>query len=1523
MRFDEGGLSLLNRDLAGVSVQGSPVGAQGASGDAQGSPAAAVDTNFGGVSAGSGAAHDAIGGAVGPFPRLTVPVSLQRIARTMDPLSAVGGQEFTLLLPRRIDGVSKFYLGIDRVRQHLQVVAAALSSRSLPAQLMGVVLEPDGTAGRLLQVQFDPASVGSNGPQATVVTKNDGSFTLRLPQGAALPDSGLPLTIHAGNGNAPVIIPAAQIAANGVCGSILLPSMLTPLHVSILNALTALLPAAPPSSTPSQTTAPQLHVVKLGEDDSCQLSFKANNAVDKFPYGIFFRLVEPQTSIPHMAMRVPSMRGYHPIPYYQNADALADGTATYIDRIPVEQPLSVDGFRDQIMGITQDGIVTANETVPMAGTLGLGYTLWLSQRWTFQGLGLGDLVYSLALAPGEQQQIAIFERVDTATVKESEFFSEEETESQAARSDTSTQATFNSAFNEGVNAGSQFSASASSSSWAAGGGFSIGIVSAGGGGGGGSSESSGQTTQWLQGQRNTTQQAAQSTHSAAERQASARRSAMRTSMRTATASESESVTTKVITNHNHTRALTLQYWEVQRLYDVSTAVDGLTLTCLVPMQVVRFLPPGQALTLSDTGTVSNRPLVMLRYSSIIKHADVLTRALPRRFQYGLTLLLQFAADPTAGVEPFGGVAEDVVQFTLLGSFLPCEDVYITAVTKRNTRVGPVKLANSAQIPADRFASREELLAWLSSYRQNSFVPLTGSLALPPSLNRSDIVGFEFSRRFRVVDYTLLSPEMAALKAVNGLFSGPPPAWFNAGPFQLNGSSASSLTSSTIQLTPGDLEAALGGPFLNHFQAAIQELDAQGNLSAGTKGETYANDSLNGVELPSQPYPVPAIQIGPVLRFNQILEIEKMVQHVMRNTVQYSKAVWSSMSPDERAILLEHYTIGVPSDGIADESQMVPLLNCVENRVLGFFGNSMMLPFMIPQAVSEQMGIDPAQLQASLLAYQQETFAAPQSTIALPTRGVLGEAVLGHCASAEKIDLTRFWNWADAPADTAPTISPVTLPTTSPSIAAGLTASNSLTNLPPLINNVLNAPTPDTSLLQALSKSAASQQDFSPDFTGAKQLAGLITNAQNTANAARADALSANTKLVSQAMTTAASLMSSNQSGSQGQPAQSSGKSGQSQEGAGAFSNKVETSGAGGVGGANTPKQISGSGALPASEEGNSESQQGSLSPQLQQVGDSYQVPAYTKHELAAIVGEILASDTLKALNFTVFTDWKKHVSATGFDMAAYNPAEKCLWIVDNKAQFSGIGNANALTGDAFIQYRAKLRLFLLEQWPNAAEAKLAIEALDAGRIKLVVSNGFAGEATRFTKGLFDKGLHAFDVRLGKLYYPAGTPVTPTTPGHAEWVAEFDKLPKRKGVRIGKRGVVSVGPMLLAMATIGAAVYLLRSGAEFRQVAGEIAANLALDVVLSKLPGGFIASLVMGLESDNKPLIDARKLSEDVDRMLEVLPDVKSFSPADLQSTRDALKELIQNPIAIPEKEEPPSLHLPGLTWPDKPKADWA
>ena len=154
------------------------------------------------------------------------------------------------------------------------------------------------------------------------------------------------------------------------------------------------------------------------------------------------------------------------------------------------------------------------------------------------------------------------------------------------------------------------------------------------------------------------------------------------------------------------------------------------------MQIVRFMPPGQPLTITDPSMVSSRTDVLTRYSEIIKHIDVLKVALPRVYQPGLNLLHQFAADPTANVESSGGVAEDVINFILTGTFVPCEDISITAVTDRNTRVGPAQLSpqqSKFTIPDDTYASQDGLLAGLSMQRaQLPGMTFTGLLpCLPP------------------------------------------------------------------------------------------------------------------------------------------------------------------------------------------------------------------------------------------------------------------------------------------------------------------------------------------------------------------------------------------------------------------------------------------------------------------------------------------------------------------------------------------------------------------------------------------------------------------------------------------------------------------------------------------------------------------------------------------------------------------------------------------------------------------------
>jgi len=221
---------------------------------------------------------------------------------------------------------------------------------------------------------------------------------------------------------------------------------------------------------------------------------------------------------------------------------------------------------------------------------------------------------------------------------------------------------------------------------------------------------------------------------------------------------------------------------------------------------------------------------------------------------------------------------------------------------------------------------------------------------------------------------------------------------------------------------------------------------------------------------------------------------------------------------------------VPAGGLADPTQHVPLLNCVANQVLGFYGNAMIMPFNIPAEIATQLTVGDqgqaqrpfttAEIQNALTHFHRTGFSPPVSHVVLPTRGVLGEAVLGQCASAEKIDLTRFWNWQDSPIPQAADIAGGLLNKGSSLIAA--TAPSTLVGMPSQITNI-NAPPADANA--ALQQLIAGQNTKDlPDITGLTQLATLQGKTLDTAEKARADALARAQTLASDGLKAAGDIM---------------------------------------------------------------------------------------------------------------------------------------------------------------------------------------------------------------------------------------------------------------------------------------------------------------------------------------------------------------------------------------------------------------
>ncbi|MGZ5021687.1 MAG: hypothetical protein ACXWFY_04100, partial [Chthoniobacterales bacterium] len=1050
------------------------------------------------------------------------------------------------VLAQRQLAVTHVYRTLDAMQGDLQKFFPKLSD-PLPAIADGILLNPDGTPAAGVAVEaLEPnygddanaknalAKVGWTFPSA--VTDARGAFRLNLPT-VQIPGRGLQLRVRGANAQLELDPINRVRLLEGRLGLIPINQQLAPLPqesvVAQLKEIQADILATTKDDVvnrPDQFATPPQQMT-IGDGDCARLFRSNNGVIDSFRYSTLIRLIEPQMNIWQPLFRI-GLENQRFLPFAlpeandalwrvvdaQNAVAKlqALGHLTLVNRAPISQPIDVTGFHNQIE--------VSPVALPKASTLGLGYTVDLQQVWIPAGMSLGDLVYSLPLAPGEQQRIAIEESTKTLTDRTIETFSVDELQTFRETQDSSAIAVFQSAFDEAARGGSHMESSSKTGSVAAE--ASTGIIGAIFGGGGvsggySSSSSSGSTSSWQNTSRDFTSNAAQDMHSALNRVAAASRRGSQTSIRVASETEHTQVTTRIVTNHNKNHALTMQWWQVLRHFTVTSEVDDVQMVCFVPLELIQFLPEGQPFSLpgmpGEAGVPLNlfgltpRQFLLNRYAMVLRYWDVITPFFRRNpeYAYGMRALRDFAANPEA-VPERSKLQQDVLQFQVTGTFLPFEELFVTVVTKSGGALAPVKL-KLAKLPnpvfditPERFTSGNDLLGALKTARLKTEDPATlatleAFIPLPNWIARSDIARFDLSRRFGSFTYRLKLPDGALGDVLNFL---------------------DIIQKQTVSFSASVLEQQLGGPIITKALAKVDTTDfLPPNVFA-------AGDQMPGT------LPMPALRVAPILSFADLLRIEAVYHHIVRNTVFYSKAVWAALSDEERAILLERFTIGVPAGGIQTADQEVPLLNCVANRVLGFFGNALIMPFGIPPDVAKRMGVTSRDIQDALLRFHRQAFQPPRSSITLPAHGTLGEAVLGCCDSAEKIDLTRFWNWQDSPSDQADAIPtnvfapPQPIPAaTAPGgggsgVGGGAGSSGSIISI-----NSPPATTPSSALLEALIKQ-------SPDLAKELNLTGLDTLqkqiATDTQSAAsgRKEALDSVTNIQLQAMKSAEGMVKS-------------------------------------------------------------------------------------------------------------------------------------------------------------------------------------------------------------------------------------------------------------------------------------------------------------------------------------------------------------------------------------------------------------
>ncbi|MDE2117577.1 MAG: hypothetical protein KGJ19_03165 [Betaproteobacteria bacterium] len=209
-------------------------------------------------------------------------------------------------------------------------------------------------------------------------------------------------------------------------------------------------------------------------------------------------------------------------------------------------------------------------------SLKFGEVLEFRHQWFSLGHSLGEIKYSLALAPGESTQVAVIEWARQDWAARTDNVTADENLNHDLRRDRSIEETVIAALRETQEGGSVMGGLAGAATIPI---KDINLAFNGAIGGSASHTS---------GDRNLAADSTQDIHDRVRQQTSYTRSLNSTVVVQATQAEQNRLQTRKVANHNHCHALTVEYYEVLRHYKVRTEFTGRKKAVLVPYAPFAF-----------------------------------------------------------------------------------------------------------------------------------------------------------------------------------------------------------------------------------------------------------------------------------------------------------------------------------------------------------------------------------------------------------------------------------------------------------------------------------------------------------------------------------------------------------------------------------------------------------------------------------------------------------------------------------------------------------------------------------------------------------------------------------------------------------------------------------------------------------------------------------------------------------------------------------------------------------------------
>jgi len=679
-----------------------------------------------------------------------------------------------------------------------------------------------------------------------------------------------------------------------------------------------------------------------------------------------------------------------------------------------------------------------------ATTIAHGHILQFRQIWKADGYSLGDLVYSLPLAPCQKKEIVIvdWDRRESAIRSESRVF--EERLDARLEHDRGISEIVKSVLTESVRGGS------SSNVWAAGGGFGLGIpigsgflgIGGGGGAGGASSKA------WQDSSRSLSASTLQQLRERITQSASALRSQRISVVQSVRQGETHQVQSEVVANHNHCHAITVEYFEVLQHFQIHHRITSVRECLFIPLLMTEFTD-----------------------SKVIRWRDALERFLLKpELAEGFDAIERIQSGyagtnfppATFGEQPMRTVSGELnVRLSIARPRDPQEsevkdgevlDNYFQAVWNffgpQLARTLYARYVNNQQ-EKDRFFQSEIAPRIAREFIDsiNTEFELTNNARFPASLDVT-LVGSYREGKSHVVR---MNPKAGMIQLPRNLIKGL--RLFTL--YDLPAGSRVIVESANVQYT-----ADTHSERLHSSPRLFSDLGAGDPLFLNSTRQTDFERS------------------NP--RLDDLGRRRRLLRHLNENIEHYHRIIWWRMDASRRFMLLDGFEAPF-TDGRS-------VASVVENRIVGIVGNCLVMPVapgyqLDPRYRQRVENPEEGEVRPPTLLDLYTPLTPPRPLrMSLPTKGVFAESVMGDCNSCEEIDESRFWRWEQEPCPDDPTpinaVSTESLRTTPPVLTPKA--------LPTPIVNIQNAPAAPAPTGLAAAFQVLGNADAFRDITGLTQ-----------------------------------------------------------------------------------------------------------------------------------------------------------------------------------------------------------------------------------------------------------------------------------------------------------------------------------------------------------------------------------------------------------------------------------------------------